>query len=44
MIGALDNLIAEGSKNDRLLSDIRYINTMILNTHRAMINTLKSEA
>ena len=27
-----------------LLSDIRYINTMILNTHRAMINTLKSEA
>lgn len=44
MIGALDNLIAEGSKNDRLLSDIRYINTMIINTHRAMINSLQSVA
>ncbi len=42
MIGALDNLTAEGSKNDRLLSDIRYINTMILNTHRALIKSLQS--
>lgn len=42
MIGALDNLTAEGSKNDRLLSDIRYINTMILNTHRAMIRSLQT--
>lgn len=42
MVGALDNLIAEGSKNDRLLSDIRYINTMILNTHRALINSIQS--
>ena len=44
MIGALENLTAEGSKNDRLLSDIRYINTMILNTHRAMIKALQSES
>ncbi len=44
MIGALENLTAEGSKNDRLLSDIRYINTMILNTHRAMIKSLQSES
>ena len=44
MIGALDNLTAEGSKNDRLLSDIRYINTMILNTHRALIKSLQSES
>lgn len=44
MIGALDNLTAEGIKNDRLLSDIRYINTMIINTHRAMINTINSDA
>lgn len=43
MIGALANLTAEGSKNDRLLSDIRYINTMILNTHRALIKSLQSE-
>ena len=43
MIGALDNLTAEGIKNDRLLSDIRYINTMIINTHRAMINTINSD-
>lgn len=42
MIGALDNLTVEGSKNDRLLSDIRYINTMILNTHRALIKSLQS--
>lgn len=42
MIGALDNLTLEGTKNDRLLSDIRYINTMILNTHRAMINSLQT--
>ena len=44
MIGALDNLTAEGSKNDRLLSDIRYVNTMILNTHRALIKSLQSES
>lgn len=44
MIGALDNLTLEGTKNDRLLSDIRYINTMILNTHRAMINSLQTAA
>lgn len=43
MVGALDNLTAEGSKNDRLLSDIRYINSMTINTHRALINSLQIE-
>lgn len=42
MIGALDNICGESSKNDRLLSDIRYINTLILNTHRSLVNSLQS--
>lgn len=41
MAGALDNLCGDSVNNDRLLSDIRYINSTIINTHKALVNSLQ---
>lgn len=41
MSGALDNICGDSVNNDRLLSDIRYINSTIINTHKALVNSLQ---
>ncbi len=43
VIGALDNISTESTSAKDMLSDVRYVNCMVLNTHRALVEGLSGK-